>query len=135
QGGSLGVVYLDTDVPDVHFDQDHLQLVTAIAAIAAVAIENIRHVEDLEHENHRLLTEANLAHSMVGESALMQQVYQLISRVATTDSTALITGERGTEKELATRAIHSNSRRAAEPSIAVNCAPLVESLPESVLFR
>src|SRR5213082_307472 len=134
QGRSLGVVYLDTDVPDVHFDQDHLQLVTAIAAIAAVAIENIRHVEDLEHENHRLLTEANLAHSMVGESALMQQVYQLISRVATTDSTVLISGESGTGKELAARAIHSNSRRATKPFVAVNCAALAESLLESELF-
>ena len=134
QGRSLGVVYLDTDVPDVHFDQDHLQLVSAIAAIAAVAIDNIRHVEELEHENHRLLTEANLAHSMVGESALMQQVYQLISRVATTDSTVLISGESGTGKELAARAIHSNSRRAGQPFVAVNCAALVESLLESELF-
>jgi len=134
QGRSLGVIYLDTDVPDVHFDQGHLQLITAIAAIAAVAIENIRHVEGLEHENHRLLTEANLAHSMVGESALMQQVYQLISRVANTESTVLISGESGTGKELAARAIHNNSRRATQPFVAVNCAALVESLLESELF-
>ena len=134
QGRSLGVIYLDTDVPDVHFDPDHLQLVTAIAAIAAVAIENIRHIEGLEHENHRLLTEANLAHSMVGESALMQQVYQLISRVSATDSTVLISGESGTGKELAARAIHNNSRRVGQPFVAVNCAALVESLLESELF-
>ncbi len=134
QGRSLGVIYLDTDVPDIHFDQDHLQLVTAIAAIAAVAIENVRHLDELERENQRLVSEANLAHSMVGESALMQQVYRLISRVAATDSTVLISGESGTGKELAARAIHNNSKRAGQPFVAVNCAALAESLLESELF-
>jgi GAF domain-containing protein len=47
-GKSLGVLYLDTDEPDVHFDSDHLQLASAIAAITAVAIENARHIEWLE---------------------------------------------------------------------------------------
>src|SRR5438105_2727019 len=51
---TLGVVYLDTDVPDVRFDEDHLQLVTAIAAISAVAIQNARHIGTLEQENQRL---------------------------------------------------------------------------------
>ena len=134
RGRSLGVIYLDTDVPDIKFDHDHLQLVTAIAAIAAVAIENTRHIEALEFENQRLLSEANLAHSMVGESALMQQVYQLITRVAATDSTVLISGESGTGKELAARAIHNNSRRAGQRFVAVNCAALAESLLESELF-
>ena len=45
-GKSLGVIYLDTDVPDVRFDEDHLQLITAVAAIAAVAIQNARHIQD-----------------------------------------------------------------------------------------
>lgn len=129
-----GVIYLDTDVPDVHFDQDHLQLLTAIAAIAAVAIQNARHIETLEYENQRLLAEANIPHSMVGESPVMQQVYQLISRVAGTESTVLISGESGTGKELAARAIHNNSKRAAKPFVAVNCAALAESLLESELF-
>lgn len=130
----LGVVYLDTNAPDMHFDQDHLQLVSAIAAITAVAIENARHIEWLQSENQRLLADVNIEHNMVGESQSMKQVYQLISKVAATDATVLISGESGTGKELAARAIHQNSQRAARPFMGVNCAALAESLLESELF-
>lgn len=133
-GRTLGVIYLDTDVPDVNFDEDHLQLVTAIAAIAAVAIQNARHFELLETENRRLIEDANSELNMIGESALMQHVYDLIARVARTDSTVLISGESGTGKELAARAVHRNSRRSDRPFVAVNCAALAESLLESELF-
>ncbi|MDQ3665321.1 MAG: sigma 54-interacting transcriptional regulator [Acidobacteriota bacterium] len=130
----LGVIYLDTNVPDVIFDQDHLQLVTAIAAITAVAIENARHIEWLQSENERLLADINIEHNMVGESPAMKQVYQFISKVALTDSTVLISGESGTGKELAARAIHQNSKRAKLPFMPVNCAALAETLLESELF-
>jgi Nif-specific regulatory protein len=133
-GKNLGVLYLDTDVPDVRFDPDHLQLITAVAAIAAVAIQNARQIGMLEHENQRLIADANLQHNMVGESEPMQRVYRLITKVAATDSTVLICGESGTGKELAARAIHTNSRRATKPFVAVNCAALAESLLESELF-
>ncbi|MBA3514040.1 MAG: sigma 54-interacting transcriptional regulator [Pyrinomonadaceae bacterium] len=130
----LGVIYLDTYAPKVNFDEDHLQLVTAIAAITAVAIENARHIEWLQGENDRLLADVNIEHNMVGESPSMKQVYQFISKVALTDSTVLISGESGTGKELAARAIHQNSKRARLPFMAVNCAALAESLLESELF-
>ncbi|MGI8897094.1 MAG: sigma 54-interacting transcriptional regulator [Pyrinomonadaceae bacterium] len=130
----LGLIYLDTNAPDVHFDQDHLQLVSAIAAITAVAIENSRHIEWLQSENERLLADVNVEHNMVGESPSMKQVYQFISKVAPTDSTVLISGESGTGKELGARAIHQNSKRAKLPFMAVNCAALAETLLESELF-
>ena len=133
-GHTLGIIYLDTDVPDVRFDEDHLQLLTAIAAIASVAIQNARHIETLETENRRLIADLNLEHNMVGESPAMQQVYHLISKVAGSESTVLISGESGTGKELAARAIHNNSKRANKPFVAVNCAALAESLLESELF-
>jgi Nif-specific regulatory protein len=133
-GRTLGVIYLDTQEPDVHFDKDHLQLVSAIAAITAVAIENARHFEWLESENRRLLADVDIEHSMVGESAAMRQVYQVIAKVSPTDSTVLISGESGTGKELVARAIHANSKRAQQPFVAVNCAALAESLLESELF-
>jgi len=130
----LGVIYLDTDDPGTRFDENHLQLLTAVAAISAVAIENVRNFERLQSENARLLSDADIEHNMVGESPLLQRVYQLISKVAPTDSTVLISGESGTGKELAARAIHRNSRRADKAFIAVNCAALAESLLESELF-
>ena len=130
----IGAVYLDTTEVGVQFDKDHLHLVTAIAGIAAVAIENARHIEWLEGENQRLLSDVNIEHNMVGESPLMQQLYQLISRVAPTDATVLISGESGTGKELAARALHNNSKRANKAFVAVNCAALAENLLESELF-
>jgi len=74
------------------------------------------------------------AHDMVGDSAPMRGVYECIRKVAPRDSTVLITGETGTGKELAARAVHQNSPRAMRPFVAVNCAALTEPLLESELF-
>src|SRR5215475_10813773 len=133
-GAELGVIYLATSDPIAWFDEDHLQLVAAVAAVAASAIEKLRHVEWLERENRRLREELNLGHNMIGESQSIREVYQRIARVATTDSTVLILGESGTGKELAARAIHQNSARADSPFLAINCAALTETLLESELF-
>jgi Nif-specific regulatory protein len=130
----VGVIYLYTSDPLTRFDEDQLQLVTAIAGIAAVALENARHVEWLESENRRLQEDIVLEHNMIGESQRMRDVYQFIARVAPTPSTVLISGESGTGKELAARAIHLNSPRKSKPFIAVNCAALTETLLESELF-
>jgi len=130
----LGLIYLDTGNPTARLDQDHLELMTAVAAISAVALENARHVERLEDENQRLKAEINIEHNMVGESAPMRTVYRFVSRVASSDSTVLITGESGTGKELVARAIHRNSQRAQKPFVAINCAALTETLLESELF-
>lgn len=72
--------------------------------------------------------------SMVGQSRPMQAVFDLIQDVAPTDSTVLITGETGTGKELAAKAIHTNSPRREGPFVVVNCGAVPEHLMESELF-
>ena len=71
---------------------------------------------------------------IVGKSDAMQKIYGLISQVAPTDSTVLITGESGTGKELIAQAIHGNSQRCYMPFVAVSCGALPDSLLESELF-
>jgi DNA-binding NtrC family response regulator len=71
---------------------------------------------------------------MVGNSAVMQTVFDLIRRFAKYDVPVLITGESGTGKELAARAIHDHSSRAGQPFVAINCAALPPGLIASELF-
>ncbi len=129
-----GCIYLQTTHARQRFDEDHLQLLAAIAGISAMALENARRLEWLEQENLRLNTEINLDHNMVGESPRMRDFYHLLSRVAPTDSTVLIQGESGTGKELAARAIHQNSQRSDKPFVTINCAAIPEGLLEPELF-
>ncbi len=130
----IGVIYLDTSDPLVRFDEGHLQLLMAIAGIAAVSLENAQQMERLEGENTRLRSSLAIEHSMIGESAAMQDVYRFIQRVASARSAVLICGESGTGKELAAHAIHANSPRARQPFVPINCAALTETLLESELF-
>ncbi len=72
--------------------------------------------------------------NLVGFSEPMKSVYNLIEKVADTDSTILILGESGTGKELVAKAIHHASRRADRSLVAVNCGAIPEDLLESELF-
>jgi transcriptional regulator with GAF, ATPase, and Fis domain len=129
-----GCIYLDTCNAASRFDEDHLQLVAAIAGTSAVALENARRMRWLEQENLRLSTEINLEHNLIGESSRMKEVYQFLARVAPTESNVLLQGESGTGKELAARAIHRNSPRSSKSFVAINCAAIPEGLLESELF-
>jgi DNA-binding NtrC family response regulator len=73
-------------------------------------------------------------HNIVGKSKKMQEIYRIIAKVASTDSTVLIYGQSGTGKELIARAIHFNSPRGEKPFVPVDCAVLSENLLESELF-
>ncbi len=71
---------------------------------------------------------------MIGQSKPMQEVFDLIRDVAPVDSTVLITGETGSGKGLAAKAIHTNSPRSEGPFVLVNCGAIPEHLMESELF-
>lgn len=70
----------------------------------------------------------------VGESSVIKKVFQLIQRVAPTDTTVLINGESGTGKELVAKALHLGSLHSSGPFVPVNCGAIPETLIESELF-
>jgi DNA-binding NtrC family response regulator len=109
------------------FEKDNLLL----------TIRNAIETSRLKSENAHL--KANLKkeisfENIVGASTTMQHIFRTIEKIASTDSTVLITGDSGTGKELIARAIHFNSDRSKHHMIAVNCGAIPEDLLESELF-
>ncbi len=86
------------------------------------------------HDLRRLLDSQERFEDMVGKSAAMGRVYELVDSLASVDTTVLIEGETGRGKELGARAIHRRSARRGRPFVPVNCAGLTESLVNSQLF-
>jgi DNA-binding NtrC family response regulator len=102
-----------------------------------MVVEKAFNLLGLQEENRLLRDE--LAHKidfshMVGNSDVMQEVFDIVRRVAPTEASVLITGESGTGKELIARAIHQSGPRSKEPFIAINCAAIPANLLESELF-
>lgn len=93
--------------------------------------------QGLKRENTILRREAAQGDGfcgIIGKCAKMRELFDMIQKVASSQSSVLILGESGTGKELAARAIHVNSPRKAKPFVAVNCGAIPESLIESELF-
>ncbi|MGD9173065.1 MAG: sigma-54 dependent transcriptional regulator [Desulfobacterales bacterium] len=102
-----------------------------------VLIEKIIQHQEQARENIYLkeqYKERTRFESMIGQSKPMQEIFDLICDVAPMDSTVLITGETGTGKGLAAKAIHTNSSRRNGPFVTVNCGAIPEHLMESELF-
>jgi two-component system response regulator PilR (NtrC family) len=102
-----------------------------------VQVDKALDVRRLERENFYLrqeLASRTRLESMVGKSAPMKRVFDMIMRVAPARTTVLVTGESGTGKELVARAIHARSERAASAFVPVNCGAIPENLIESELF-
>ena len=98
-----------------------------------------QHVETsrLKQENVLLKRMLNTSHefsNIIGRSEPMLAVFKMIETIAKTNSTVLITGESGTGKDLAARAVHFNSMRRDQPFVALNCGAVPETLLESELF-
>ena len=82
----------------------------------------------------RAVTDQQRFDDIIGTSPAMKKMYDLVSRVAETETTVLVTGESGTGKELVAKALHMRSARKDGPFVAINCAAMPESLLESELF-
>ena len=94
------------------------------------SFRDLRVVETL----HRELQQQNSFSDIIGRSAAMRQVFELLPEIAESDSAVLIEGASGTGKELFARALHNLSRRRAKKFVAINCGALPDNLLESELF-
>ncbi len=99
-----------------------------------VTIENALKVADLEEKNRRLREKIFGKIRLTGISPAIRQIRDLISKVASTDTTVLIQGESGVGKEVVAKLIHINSKRVNEAFVEVNCAAIPETLIEAELF-
>ena len=101
------------------------------------AISNALERKTLEREKRVIEDELKSSlhfGKIVGNSARMQHIYEMIRQVAKTKTSVLITGESGTGKELIARAIHEQSDRAEQPFVTINCGGIPETLLESEFF-
>lgn len=94
------------------------------------------HIAQLEREQRELKQRLSddTFEFMIGTSQVMQDIFSMIRKIATTDAPVLIIGESGTGKELVARAIHQQGLRVTGPFIPINCSAIPENLIESELF-
>ncbi|RLD90211.1 MAG: sigma-54-dependent Fis family transcriptional regulator [Bacteroidetes bacterium] len=99
-----------------------------------ITIRNAIDKKDLVTKTRQLIKEVDKKYEIVGETPAINEVKQMITKVAPTNARILITGENGTGKELVARQIHLQSPRSHAPFIEVNCAAIPSELIESQLF-
>ncbi|MFT6387057.1 MAG: DNA-binding NtrC family response regulator [Cellvibrionaceae bacterium] len=104
------------------FDHDEM-----VATVKRIIKEKSKPISDTTAKN-------DLDSGIIGNSKIMQDLYKRMQQVAPTDATVLINGETGTGKELTAKAIHTNSQRANNALICINCAAIPDTLIESELF-
>jgi transcriptional regulator with GAF, ATPase, and Fis domain len=141
-------VYYDDEAA---LDDGRFRLIEGLSNQLSVALSNIlaneiiaRNLQAVSNQKQQLkeekvylmeeIAKSNNSWDIVGEGRAMQTVFQLVSQVATSDSTVLIQGETGTGKELIARALHNYSHRRQKMMVKVNCAALPPNLIESELF-
>jgi len=99
-----------------------------------ITIRNAMEKTELVQETKVLKRKVSKTYEMIGESAEIKKIKDLIQRVAPTDARVFITGDNGTGKELVARWLHEQSNRANAPFVEVNCAAIPSELIESELF-
>jgi transcriptional regulator with GAF, ATPase, and Fis domain len=108
-----------------------------MTSAAVIMADSKQSEERLKQENvarPEKIDKGALCDEIVGSSGALQKVLSLVSKVAPTDATVLVTGETGTGKELVARAIHRRSKRVSRPFVGVNCAGIPRDLIASELF-
>ena len=99
-----------------------------------VSVRNALDRTEIVAETKKLRKKVSKSYEMIGESAGIKKVLDMIEKVAPTDARVLVTGPNGTGKELVARAIHEKSERSDNALIEVNCAAIPSELIESELF-
>ena len=99
-----------------------------------ITVRNAGERHNLIRETKQLKKKVNQRYEIVGESKAIQDLKNMIDKVAPSDARVLITGENGTGKELVAHWLHEKSARAANPFVEVNCAAIPSELIESELF-
>jgi formate hydrogenlyase transcriptional activator len=143
RGRALGALVLarTTDVP---FSPEDLEFLAQVSGQIAIAVENALAYREISELKDKLAQEKlyleeeirteNGFEQIIGNSAALKHVLQLVETVAPSDSTVLLLGETGTGKELIARAIHNHSRRKVRTFVKLNCAAIPTGLLESELF-
>ena len=137
----IGTIAFDKKYADIAASENDIKVLAVISAM----ITQLMRLYQAEYEEKSVLIEENSRlheelktrykpANIIGSSRAMMDVYEMVEKVASTDSSVLILGESGVGKELIAQAIHYNSKRADAPFVKFNCAALPEGLAETELF-
>lgn len=136
--GALSVDRIYKEGVDFEHDLQFLTILSGLIAQTVIRIQAVNEErEKLQQENIQLkreLSDKYRVSNIISNSSRMQEVFEMIHRVADSNATILLRGESGTGKTMVAKAIHHNSKRSTGPFVAVNCSALPETLLESELF-
>ncbi|HEY0782855.1 MAG TPA: sigma 54-interacting transcriptional regulator, partial [Thermoanaerobaculia bacterium] len=136
-GEVYGVLYLEDRRQVDRFDEETRAFLAAFAEVAGLFLKQAVEREALERRNQSLERDLFARHRFPGivtRDPRMLECLRIVAQVADTDAPVLLYGETGTGKELVAQALHLNSRRRAQPLVALHCAALPATLLESELF-
>lgn len=111
---------------------EHQEVMGAVQTLTDISM--LKQTKEQISELQKTLREQWKLDNIIGRSQAMQDIFELIRLSAASHATILVTGETGTGKELAARAIHNQSTRRKQPFVKVNCSAIPENLLESELF-
>jgi DNA-binding NtrC family response regulator len=131
--GRVGVLQVAARGLASPVNADDVAFLVAAARQVGLAADALSEREHLARENE-LLRQSAPVRRLVGASAVMQRLRELVTKAAQVEATVLVTGESGTGKELVARGVHEGSTRASGPFVALNCGALPGDVVPSELF-